>query len=122
MADIHQIYLQSAAEMGYRCISLRTFQIYWAELCPHITIAKPATDFCQSCQQIAKILHCGGSISLEEKTSTLQRYELHLKLVDEQREYYKLQSSAAKQNHVNRVAVQPTGLGVIYKVYTKIHV
>jgi len=121
MADIHQIYLQSAAEMGYRCISLRTFQRYWAELCPHITIAKPATDFCQSCQQFAKILDCGGRISLEEKTSTLQRYELHLKLVDEQREYYKLQSSAAKQN-VNRVTVQPTGLGVIYKVYKIIHV
>jgi len=45
MADIHQIYLQSAAEMCYRCISLWTFQRYWAELhvCPQNTIANPAT-------------------------------------------------------------------------------
>jgi len=70
---------------------------------------------------LPKKLHCGGRISLEEKTTTLQRYELHLKLVDEQREYYKLQSFAAKQN-VNRETVQPTGLGVIYKLYKIIHV
>jgi len=70
MANIYQIYLQSAAEMSYRCISSWTFQRYWVELCLG--------------QQFVPKLYFGGWLTLEEKTSTLQSYELHLKLVDKQ--------------------------------------
>ena len=97
-ADIHQLYEKVASELLYRNVSLRTFQRVWHELCPHITITKPLTDLCGTCQMYGGKISNSGCLSEEEKTKLLEDYNGHVHSAKLQRDYYRDQVNKSKEN------------------------
>ncbi|CAC5392914.1 unnamed protein product [Mytilus coruscus] len=94
--DIHELYDKLAVEMKYRSVSVRTFQRLWSELSPNIVVSKPCTDLCCKCQDYAFKISNSGHLTEEEKSDLLDKYNEHVQLAKEQRDYYRRQCSMSK--------------------------
>ena len=79
-----------------RSISLKTFRRIWNDLCPHIALAKPATDLCQKCQVYANEISKGGRLDDDDKSKLLAEYDSHITATKLQRDFYKNQLSVSK--------------------------
>ena len=73
-----------------------TFQRIWNELCPYVSVMKPATDLCFTCQQNAGLLMRSANLSEEVKSHRLQEAQQHLTQAKLQRQHYNDQCSLAK--------------------------
>ncbi|CAC5360900.1 unnamed protein product [Mytilus coruscus] len=87
--------------MKYRSVSVRTFQRLWSELLPNIVVSKPCTDLCCKCQDYAFKISNSGHLTEEEKSDLLDKYNEHVQLAKEQRDYYRRQCSMSKENYIN---------------------
>ena len=96
IADIHQIYEQTANAMQFRSISLRTCQRTWHHFCPHITVSKPCTDLCQKCQGYCVQVSNSVQSNEEEKAAMLADYTCHVVESKKQRNYYRVQCKMRK--------------------------
>ena len=47
---VYRFYVKASESEQVSCISRRTFENIWKELCPYIAAMKPATDLCHTCQ------------------------------------------------------------------------
>jgi hypothetical protein len=97
VADIHSLYNASASESGYRSVCYKTFMNIWDDLCPHITISKPATDLCQRCQTFSYRLSQSGKLTESDKQDLLNDYADHVQKAQSQRDHYRKQTSDSKQ-------------------------
>jgi len=94
--DIHLKYEEAAKLSGMRSISLKTFRRIWNDLCPHIALAKPATDLCQKCQVYANEISKGGRLDDDGKSKLLAEYDKHITATKIQRDFYRNQLSDSK--------------------------
>ena len=98
-ADIFEMYNSTATELGFRLIALSTFKKLWLEHCPTLLIIKPATDLCSKCQLYSVKLSNGGNETEEEKLEDLRKYNDHISKAKLQRDYYRSQVEAAKEQY-----------------------
>ncbi|XP_069108896.1 LOW QUALITY PROTEIN: uncharacterized protein [Argopecten irradians] len=95
--DIFEKFDSLAGKMNYRRVSLRTFQRVWHDLCPYITVMKPCTDLCNSCQIFSLKLSATGSINDDEKKQVLEEYCTHISQAKQQRDIYRKQCTESKE-------------------------
>ena len=95
---VYRLYVK-ACESEQSChVSRRTFENIWHQLCPYITVMKPATDLCHTCQQNTTLLMKAANMPECVKSARLQDAQKHLMLAKTQRDYYNQQCALAKQN------------------------
>lgn len=95
-ADVHSKYEELAKQLGYRSVSLRTFQRTWNEQCPYVLPMRPATDLCGKCQDFTRNISNSGILSEDDKICKLLEYEDHLAQAKSERDYYRSQTESAK--------------------------
>ena len=95
---VYRFYVRACESEQVRCISRRTFENIWRELCPYIAAMKPATDLCHTCQQNANLLMKSANVPEELKSQRLQEAQEHLSLARVQRQHYNDQCALAKVN------------------------
>jgi hypothetical protein len=108
--NIFDMYEEVAVSMGYRHVGLRTFQRLWHELCPYIVVSKPCTDLCHTCQQFVAKISSGGNLDDTEKAAALEAYMAHVALAKQERDLYREQCSASKENYSTLPANLQSGL------------
>jgi len=101
IAQVHDLYNQSAELSHYRQISLKTFRSLWNDLCPQIALAKPMTDLCMTCQTFGSKLSQTGQFTDEQKNEIVISYKSHLDLAHKQREQYREMTASSKQIFLN---------------------
>jgi len=83
-------------------LSLVTFRKTWRQLCPHVVVAKPRTDLCDTCQTNTNQILRASNTDDANKMQTIAEAHQHLARAAEQREHYQTCISATKQH------LQPT--------------
>ena len=78
-------------------ISRRTFENLWSQLCPYVTVMKPATDLCFNCQENANLLMKVANMPESVKSKRLSDAQRHLTLAKMQRQHYNDQCESAKR-------------------------
>ena len=106
VADIHDVYNESALQTGYRPVCLKTFRNLWNQLCPHIQISKPSTDLCHECQKYSVLLSESGKLNDVQKQDLLDKYGLHVCSAQGQRTHYKDQTAKSKVFFANSNTVE----------------
>jgi hypothetical protein len=72
-----ELYDELATAMDYRHVSLQTCCRLWHS---HITMTKPCTDLCNTCQQFAVQNSACGTLDEAETPSTLEAYTSYVSL------------------------------------------
>ena len=79
-------------------VSRWTFQRIWNEVCPYVSIMKPATDLCFDCQQKATLVLRSANLPEGVKSQRLEDAQKHLALAKMQRHHYNDHYKLSKQS------------------------
>ena len=82
---------------GDAVISRRTFENLWSQLCPYITVMKPATDLCFECQENTSLLMKAANMPESMKSKRISHAQKHISLAQMQRQHYNDQCEQAKR-------------------------
>ena len=74
-----------------------TFQRIWNNVCPYVSVMKPATDLCFDCQQNASLVMRSANLSEDIKSQRLQDAQKHLATARLQRHHYNDQCELARK-------------------------
>ena len=91
-AFVYRKFVSSCEVSGITPVSRRTFKNHLHSLCPHITVMKPASDLCFTCQQNINLLMRSVNLSESER---FQNAQLHLQRAHVQRQDYNDQCKKA---------------------------
>ena len=94
-AFVYRKFVSSCEVSGITPVSRRTFENYWHSLCPHITVIKPASDLCFTCQQNTNLLMRSVNLPESIKSECFQNAQLHLQRARVQRQDYNDQCKKA---------------------------
>ena len=78
-------------------VSRWTFQRIWNDVCPYVSVMKPATDLCFDGQQNATLVLRSANLPEGVKSQRLEDAQKHLALAKMQRHHYNDQCKLAKQ-------------------------
>ncbi len=90
--------IDSAESDGVKSVGYSTFNKLWKSLVPSITIMKPMSDLCWSCQQNSTAILRAANKSEVKKSATLKNAEDHLFLVQLERSFYKTKCDSCKSD------------------------
>ena len=104
-SDMPKVYVYrqyvKAYEAESHCIgsamSRCTFENLWSQLCPYITVMKPATDLCFECQQNTSLVMKAANMPENVKNKRLIDAQKHLSLAQMQQQHYNDQCKQGKQ-------------------------
>ena len=77
---VHRQYVKaydSENQGGDAVISRRTFESLWSQLCPYITVMKPATDVCFECQENTSLLMKAANMPESMKSKLISHAQKH---------------------------------------------
>ena len=94
-AHVFKKYSDSCLSNGWNAVGRTKFYDVWQNILPHISISKPSSDLCFTCQQNSLALQKSVCLPEEEKSRRLQVAQDHLYRAKTEREYYKAQVDTA---------------------------
>lgn len=97
-ASIHRLYEQSAESAGLPVVSYSKFVTMWNELQPLVTITKPMTDLCHTCQENNSNIYRSANLPDKEKSEIVRKQEAHLLDAKRERSLYKSVCKETKRN------------------------
>ena len=72
-----------------RAVAYSTFCRLWRSLLPSVIIMKPMTDLCLQCQKNSSAILRSANLTKSEKSDTLRVAEEHLRVVQDERSFYR---------------------------------
>ena len=79
-------------------VSRWTFERIWNDVCPYVSVMKPATDLCFDYQQNATLVLRSANLPEGVKSQRLEDAQRHPELAKMQRHHYNDQCKLAKQS------------------------
>lgn len=70
---VWQTYLEACSQTTVRAVKYSTFTSVWRKYCPLLTVMKPMTDLCHTCQQNSSIIVKAANKPEAEKATVKQR-------------------------------------------------
>ena len=72
--SIWAIYQESCLRSDHTPVACTTFRSYWTKLLPFITVDKPMSDLCWTCQQNSNVILKSINKPVEEKSAVSNIY------------------------------------------------
>ncbi|XP_033096656.1 uncharacterized protein LOC117100916 [Anneissia japonica] len=101
-AKVWRLYKKALQEMTspdgkeYHVLGRSSFYNSWNAYCPYVRTTKPRTDLCWTCQKNNRKVYQSANQTLAEKQQLLKDQEEHLRVVQQERKLYQLESADAK--------------------------
>ena len=103
-AFVYRKFVDACASSKITAISRRTFENLWSELCPQISVMKPASDLCFVCQQNSYLIMKSVNLPEHVKSARLIDAQHHLELAKKQRDDYNSQCKKAAESFESSIA------------------
>ena len=94
-AHIYLLYKRACETNCWQPFGHTKFYEFWSSLLPHISVSKPSSDLCFTCQQNTLSIHYSGGLSDEEKLEKIRVAQEHILRAKAERKYYSKQCQNA---------------------------
>ena len=105
-AVVYSKYKQACEANDWIAFGCSGFYELWQQLLPHISVSKPSTDLCFTCQQNNLSIQQSSCLTEEEKQRRLIIAQDHLALARKEREYYN-DAACATQKAAEEQGIKP---------------
>ena len=93
---VYTKYREACSANGWEAAGRSKFFSVWQESLPHISISKPSSDLCYTCQKNSLKIQKAGCLPDEEKAELYKTAQDHIQRARTERDHYKSQAEVAK--------------------------
>ena len=121
-AEVYIKYKEACTQNSWNAVGRSAFYDLWSRLLSHISVSKPSSDLCFTCQQNSLAIQQSACMLEAEKTRRLEVAQEHIQLAHEQRSHYNEQVEAAQQACKSAAGGTPTIGHYSYDFAQQVHV
>ena len=120
-AEVYIKYKEACTQNSWNAVGRSAFYDLWSRLLQHISVSKPSSDLCFTCQQNSLAIQQSTCMPETEKTRRIEVARDHLQLAHEQRSHYNDQVEAAQQTYTSAAGNTPA-IGHYSYDFAQVHV